>query len=497
MSHPTQASSRPGRLRSLAPPRPLAALLAIVAIAGLAWALTVPPWQSPDEVAHFAYAQSLAETGRLPGNAKRQAVSSDQGVADAAVGASRGAFYPQSSPPSWDPAAQRAYLAAERGRDRPSATNGGGPNPASTNPPFYYGFAAVGYLIDHGGTAFGRLYAMQLWGILLLLASTIGGWLLAGEVFGRRRLAQVACAAVVGLLPMDSFISTSVNPDAMMITTWTLALWLGARVINHRGRLGDVAALCAVTAAAILTKATSYALVVPVALALLLAWRRHPAPQRPAALRRVAVGALALILPVLGWLALAHALHRRAINTIAGTAGPHAFNVGQFLSYLWQFYLPRLGFLTPLRETPQLPVYDIWLKQGTGAFGWLSVALPGWTYTVAGVLLAALAIAVVVLLARRVRDRTSLSLLGFFGLALLALLGLLHITEYRSIIAGAGQILQGRYLLPMVGLLGLGVGLVVVALPARWRAGACGLTLAGLLVIQTLSLTTVLHAYYL
>ncbi len=41
-------------------------------------------------------------------------------------------------------------------------------------------------------------------------------------------------------------------------------------MINHRARGADVIALGAVTAAAILTKATSYALVAPVALAVLL-----------------------------------------------------------------------------------------------------------------------------------------------------------------------------------------------------------------------------------
>ena len=84
----------------------------------------------------------------------------------------------------------------------------------------------------------------------------------------------------------------------------------------------------------------------------------------------------------------------------------------------------------------------------------------------------------------RLRDRTAPRAAGFFALTLVALLGLLHITEYRVLIIGGGQFLQGRYLLPVVGLLGLAVGLIVAAIPRRARAPSarCGST--GLLAFQ-------------
>ena len=75
-----------------------------------------------------------------------------------------------------------AYLKAERGPHPPSKTNGSGAI-ATQNPPFYYLFADIGYLVDHGGTTFGRLYSMRLTGVVLLVLTTIGAWLLAGEVF--------------------------------------------------------------------------------------------------------------------------------------------------------------------------------------------------------------------------------------------------------------------------------------------------------------------------
>jgi 4-amino-4-deoxy-L-arabinose transferase-like glycosyltransferase len=495
MQRSAQAAPERTGVRRLAPPQSLAALLAIVVCVGVAWALVVPPWQVPDELAHFGYAQSLAENFTIPSDSGAPQASSDLRVADGAVGASRGAFWPAPAPPDWSRADYAAYLAAEHAAHPPTKSDGTGPSTATGNPPLYYLVAAGAYLIDAGGTAFGRLYTIRIFGVLLLVGTTIAAWLLAGETFGPRRLPQLTAAAVAGLLPMTTFMSTAVNPDALLITLWTFALWLGARVINHRAQRWDALGLSAVTAAAILTKATSYALVAPVLFALLVGWRRRPATERLGALKLIAAAGLVLVVPVLVWVALASTLGGLSITTV-GTSSAHPFSVRQFLSYVWQFYLPRLPFLTPFRTTPGLPVYDIWVRQATGVFGWLDVYLPDWLYKLSAFASAGLAIVSLGLLSR-VRERRHLALLGFFALTLLALLGLLHITEYRALIIGGGQFLQGRYLLPVVGLLGLAVSVVIVRIPSRFRPSACAVALTALLAFQAISLSTVVHAYYL
>ena len=104
-------------------------MLGIVVVVGLAWALLVPPWQAPDEIQHFGYVQSLAESFRLPGDPHRLEESSDELAADGAVGASRIAFFPQAVPPIWTRSAATAYQAVEHSASPPSRTNGGGPNP--------------------------------------------------------------------------------------------------------------------------------------------------------------------------------------------------------------------------------------------------------------------------------------------------------------------------------------------------------------------------------
>ena len=486
---------RARKLRSAvaAVPAPLAALLGIVVITGIVWALFVPPWQSPDETAHFAYAQSIAERHALPGKGP-QTYSSDQQLADVAVGASSVAFRSTQIRPDWSKHDEALYLAAA---DHVSRSNGGGFNPAASNPPLYYVYADLAYWATYGGNAFDRYYAMRLWGISLLVLTVIGAWLLIGEVLGPRRLPQLAGSAIVGLLPMNTFISTSVNPDAMVIALWTFALWLGARVIKRTAQPRDVVCLCAVTTGAILSKGSSYALVPAAAVALLIGWVRSDRPARRSRALLFALVAAVCVLPVLGWIELARSKGIAPVNAVGKAAGApvRAFSVRGFLSYVWQFYLPRLPEMNVQRVTPGLSVYDVWVREGWGVFGWLEVWLPATVYALLAAFMSVVAIASAAIVAT-FRDRLRWQLIGFFAVALVALLFGLHLTEYRSLLAGQGAVLQGRYLLPVLGLFGLAVALVVGRLPAAWRAPVCGVLIGGMLLLQLVALGEVGARYY-
>ena len=492
---PRKAVSKLARAIRRVPP-PLAAVLVIVAIVGVSWALLVPPWQSPDEGDHFAYAQSLAERLALPGAAGRPGWSDDQADADAASDASVNAFSSDALKFDWNPQDEARYRAEFA--LHPSRSNGGGFNSASTNPPLYYLYVDLAYWAAYSGDAFDRLYAMRIWSAGLLLLTTAAAWLLAGEVLGRRRIPQLACAACVGLIPMQTAIAGSLNPDALLAALSTVALWLGARVIRRGARPVDAIALCAVISAAILTKATGYFLVPAAALALAVGWRRSDAAGRWRRLGVIAVGAMLCGAPVIAWVVAQFLRGQTAINGVgSGGSGSHgpSFKIPQFLAYIWQFYLPRLPGMTPFRATSGLPVYDTWIRQGWGMFGWLEVAMPSWLYGVLAGACGFVAVASAAIVAR-FRDRIRWSLVAFFALAVAALLFGLHLTEYRSIIYEHGPLLQGRYILPLSGLFGLAVALILTRLPARWRAPVCGVVLAAMLLVQVLALATVAQRYY-
>jgi 4-amino-4-deoxy-L-arabinose transferase-like glycosyltransferase len=485
-------------------PRPLTLLLVAVAVLGAAWALLVPPGQAPDEPAHIGYAQVLAEDFRLPDEKPgRHTFSREQELAQVYSNADQTAQVLQTRP-EWSELAYEDWRRAAAQLPTSARGEGGhadsfrGANPARANPPLYYLWESIPYLVASGGDFFDRLYAMRLWSVLLLLVATTATWLLIGELTVNRRPLQLAGAALVGLQPMAVFVSSSVNPDAMLIACFALAFWLGARVVLRGLTVRDGVALGVVTALAVVTKGTGYALVPATALALAVgAWRLLP--DRRAAALTAGLAGLAVALPIGAWLALARSLDRAAVNKVPGTGGggaalPGVPHFGLF-DYLWQFYLPKLPFLNDVPAIPRLPVFDIWVKTGWGAFGWLEVRFPTWVYVLLALVTAALVAGGLAAVVRR-RRRGDLALVAFFATAALMLLAGLHWIEYRSLLNEGVIFNQGRYLLPLLPLLGVCAAAALALVPARWRPQATGALIGGVFVLQVFSLALVAGRFY-
>ncbi len=473
---------------------------------GVSWAMIMPPWQSPDAFTHYSYTESLATRFALPGRPGHNEESSSVLGAYRAAGVQQLQWSSPEVKPSWSPSAARAY---RRVSARLSRSNGAGITPSQANPPLYYAYAAVAYLAAIGGDALDRVSAIQLAGVLLLLATVIGAWLLAGEVFNHRPLLQLTTAAVAGLQPMETFMSTSVNPDALLVPLWTFCLWLGARVITRGAPRRDVIALCALTAAAILTKQTAYAMLPPLVLGLALGWRGRLAGGWREAAKTFGPAILAIYVPVQLWIIGANAGGRPELTIPPPTASvAHSASsfLLHFLDYVWQFYLPKFPGQATIHVTtlpslpwprlqPGLPVWNIWVREGWGVFGWVDIYMTNWVYVALAVITAAGAVFSLAIMVR-FRDRVRLSLLAFFGLALLSLLAVVHEVEYQSLRANQGPFTQGRYVLPLVSLFGLGAALIISRMPVRARGPSCAVLVIALLATQVLALGTVARTYY-
>jgi 4-amino-4-deoxy-L-arabinose transferase-like glycosyltransferase len=482
-------------------PRPLTLLLVAVAVLGAAWALLVPPGQAPDEPAHIAYAQVLAEDFRLPDEKAGPTFSREQDLASVYANVNQTAQVLLTKP-EWSELAYRDWQRLDAKLPAGARGEGGhadnGANPARSNPPLYYLWESIPYLVASGGDFFDRLYAMRLWSVVLLLVSTAATWLLIGELAGPRRPLQLAGAALVGLEPMAVFVSASVNPDASLIACFALTFWLGARVLQRGLTLRGGVALGAVAALAVLTKGTGYALVPAVGLALAVgAWRLRP--WRRSTVVAAAASGLALAMPVGIWLGIARALDRAAVNKVPGTGGGAAAVGGpppvNLFDYLWQFYLPKLPFQGNVAAIPKLPAFDIWIKGGWGAFGWLEVRFPNAVYVVLALVTAVLLAGAVAVLVRR-RRREDLALVAFFAVAALSLLAGLHWIEYKTIGSEGVIFNQGRYLLPLLPLLGASAAATLTLVPAGWRARATGVLIGGACVLQFFSLALIVGRFY-
>jgi 4-amino-4-deoxy-L-arabinose transferase-like glycosyltransferase len=381
--------------------------------------------------------------------------------------------------------------------------DGGGYIWQGDNPPLYYAYEAAVYTAI-GGDFFDRLYGMRIFSALFLLVTATGAWLLAGELFGRTRLLQLVAAAVAGLQPMVTFISAGINPDAGLFAFWSLALWLGARVIRRGLTLGSGVALGVVVGLAFAEKSTSLALIPAALVAIALGYMRVRGTDPRA--RMAALAALAaLAVPVIAWAGLAAALDRALTNhapRYPDRVGPSLTSVEDlrhFASYVWQFYLPRPSFLTPeplVGDGGEL-LQNTWMKSGWAAFGWLEVRLPDRVYTLLTILSAGALVAGLGAATRGVlRDRRLLGLVAFFAVAVAGLLFILHWAEFTIMTLEKIPFMQGRYILPLIPLGGAAVAGAISLLPRRAWPAAAGLVVGGLLVLQITALGVNLGRYF-
>jgi 4-amino-4-deoxy-L-arabinose transferase-like glycosyltransferase len=472
------------------PPAALVALVAASLLLGLAWAIISPPFQSPDENAHFGYAQTLAETGSLPGDPDKLPFSTEQSLAGSLSNADQAAAQ-RTVKMEWARAIYDRWLVEDRAVGTAKRDDGGGLNPAASNPPLYYLVEAGVYLATGSSDLFGRLLAMRIVSLLWLIVTVSAVWALAGEVFGRDRLLQLAAAGIAGLAPMMTFLSASVTPDAMLFAIWSVVLWLGVRILRRGLTAKAAALLLAAVGLAIVVKAASYALLPGALLVIAIGLRRRSSARLMPALAAVA----GLVLTLGTWFVLARALDRPAAAQVAASSSG-ARNVRELLSYVWQFYLPRPPFMTDFPTVAHtIPVYDVWIKGTWASFGWTEILFRNRVYLV----LVALMLVVVIAAASelwRTRAGSDKAIGAFLALVTVSLLAGLHWSEYGLLKAGAANFNQGRYLLPLCGVAGLVLALAVRRLPLRRRPLAVGAVLGGFFVLQLFSLALVLTRFY-
>lgn len=372
----------------------LSAILALYFALGAAFAALVPPWQAPDEPAHYNYTRQLA-LGRLPVIAMGDY---DQRLIESEI-----------APPDKRPGVP---LDAVQYEDH--------------QPPLFYALSAPVFLLFNGS-----LLALRLWSLLIGGAAVAFGYAAAREVFPDRPGIAAAAAAMTALLPQHLHMLSSFNNDALAEALLALALWQCARLTREDGRApaAVLAVLAVAVGLAFWTKATAY---LSAPLAAFAVWRGGWASGGARRWSR-ALGFLA-VAAVLGapwWL--------RNVAVYGGTdvMGLQIHNavvVGQPTTQEW---LARFGPAGVLSRLAQTTFQSFW-----GQFGWMSVVLDARLYA----LMAAftLASAGLFVLGWRTMNltRRQRAQLGLFGL-LTALAAAAFIWYNLQFVQH-----QGRYLYP-------------------------------------------------
>jgi Dolichyl-phosphate-mannose-protein mannosyltransferase len=468
-------------------PRALLALVLVAVVEALTWICVMPPLQGPDEVGHFAYTQKIVEAHTIPwqsvGAAPRQGTRSTStellgALSTAGIQSTWGNL---DGRPAGTHVDERMWDRLEAGYDHADRADGGLAS-AMAYPPAYYLYEAPPYLATSRASLFDRAFAMRLANLPLLVIVLVFCWLTAGELLGGRRWLQTLATAAVAVQPQLTHMTATVNPDIALAAIWCPALWLMIRILRAGATRARVVWLIALVVLSSFTHARGVALLLPAATTLEIAWRRRCATPRARALLR---GGLAALYGV--------TLVALAIYATAGDLSPARMR--QAVSYLWQFYLPRLGFMKPVE--PQWGIKQAFIDRLFGGYAWFEVSPPGWVLTVIAAAAAALAGSAAIGLVRRWRAGSRpTDVLAVLGVAVVGYLLLLHAAAFRSLLRVPDPVITGRYLLGLLPLYGVGIAFAVGWLPRRVAVPLGVTVVVGLTVLQLDALALMFARFY-
>jgi hypothetical protein len=492
---------RVGRMRAWWPisiprrvPRPLVLILAVAMLLSLAWNLALPAFQGPDEDAHFAYVQHLAETGQLPtasGGESPVSTQEHDALDYLNLFPLRGVT---GARPGWSTADLALLHQLEKTMPAGGRADGSGPNAVGQDPPLYYAVMSIPYLVFAGLPLLKLIFVLRLFNALCYLATIALTWTIAGDLFGRERWKQTLAAGAVALVPQLAFMSAVINADNLLIALTTAFLLSALRVLMRGPTVGRVLVMSVLCAAACLTHGRGLVTLPVLAVALVAGWVRFRAGGLAVARQ---LGASA---GTLGVAALLYFL----FGTPGGTAyggqvtqlnGGGAFSVRGFLEYLWRFYLPALPGMKA-RLGPAFGFRQVFIETFYGAFGWLEVRFKPRIYDVLELasVLGVLWLTATCLVRRRLLRSQWPQVLVMLALLVVTVV-FLHYVSYRTLVGdhGSDPLIVGRYLLPIISLFGLAIAFTIGSLPRRLGslAGAGVLAAGVLLSLTGLGITAV------
>jgi 4-amino-4-deoxy-L-arabinose transferase-like glycosyltransferase len=445
---------------------------ALIAVANvLAWSFITPPFHVPDETAHVAYVQHLAEHAEPPNEPGGNVFSSQQAALLDALLFPATVGRPENGTIWYELQQDGVDATEDRSLEEDDA---GGIVSNSNQPPLYYALEAGAYLASPSGDLLDRLALMRLISALLAGLTTLMVFMFLREVLAERWTWTVGALAVA-FQPTFGFISGGVSADALLFTA-SAALFLALARAFRRGLTVERALyIGAALAVGVLTKLNFIALVPGALLGVgLLAWqvrpRRLALSASAAAAGLLAAASCAYVaLNLLAWdrSAWGGGVETAAINATGGPSGVAPIGLTEQLGYTWQLYAPRLPFMND--QFDYFPLYATWFKGSIGLFGWLDTRFPEWVYTLAlCIVIPLIVLALVALVQRRSALREHWPELLTYAVMVAGLLGSIGFLGLRYRKDSGFIFEQARYLLPLLPLYGAGLALAALGAGKRF-----------------------------
>lgn len=473
---------RAGRLQAPASKRMMIAIAAIAFANAAIWALVTPAFNTPDELAHFTYVETVAG-GELPARGLGPDERGNSYLPSTVYAGLPTAQYIIGHPfvkPSWERSSEltfeKKYDGIRAGPDEPY-----GMTPANTYTPLYYAPAVIPYTVGSLGNIWDKLFFVRLYSALFLALGVIFAMLFVREILPRYPWAPVVAGLAIAFEPMVVHLSGAASNDSMMIAACAAALWAGACVMRRGPTFWNVFGTTGALLIAASAKPTAFGIIPAIGFAILIAALRSE--KRLVALRTCVLGAaIPLALLVLMWATFGNDAGTATVGT--GT-NERALSATGYLSYLWQWYLPSIGSMDEYFVGAP-PAYAIFFGGFIADFNALDTRFGDNFYKVAS--LFAFALFVLVLRAvwlRRDRLKNAWPIVAYPAIAILGTMFVVNTSGYLMFIKDGQLFAQGRYLFPALAVFGLYVAAAAIGAGKRY-----GLPLVSA-VVMTLALTNI------
>lgn len=432
----------------------------IVSYLGLAvaYSVTNPAFESPDEIHHYAYVDYVMRERHLP-------------VAE--LGGPESEYH---QPPLYYllgalvaapvKEAQNPYSAVER------------------NPFWGWRIGQVGadnknqYIHDSDEAWPYRDWALGLhlvrWlSVVLQICTLLATYLIGREIFPTQSAIRLGALAFASFLPQFLFVSASVSNDNLIVPLTALVMLVAVRLLGRGVTWSRTLLLGLLIGLAILTKMSALALL-PLALGVVTVagWRKRTWKQVGEAWAGILVPALGISAPIF-------------IRNLRLYGEPTAL---RRMSEIWGQHDPPLSYAEALREAPNVWT-SFWARFGYGQIPLPNAIYLGWIVVVA--------LAMVGLVIWLLRERRRLARHTAWQLALLVIAGSLFvflvINYVRVSLTGA----NGRFAFPALPAYGLLLFLGLSAwIPRRWHGWLAALAHGGMMAFAIIALIGYLRPAY-
>lgn len=310
-------------------------ILLLYGVVGTLYAALIPPWQAPDEPAHYNVIAQIAETGQ----------------------------YPVIAAGDWD----NAYLELIKANQFAPSLLGdlSDIQYEDHQPPLYYVLLTPLYALTGGNLLVLRLATLAIGSVTVIFAYFIGR-----QMFPAQPQLALAAMALVALLPQHVHILASVNNDALAGAVVAVGLWWIVRYV--RNQRAPLWALGIIIGVGLLTKTTTYFLVAVALLAIWLRWFLESDDRRtlPRLLRNGAIVVVVALLVGGGWWLRNISVY--GWPDFLGLAAHDAVVVGQLRT---ETLVEDIGSFAYLNRAVRTTMRSYW-----GQFGWMAVPLEGRIY---------------------------------------------------------------------------------------------------------------------